>query len=267
MIYGAMNFPVRPVLEEIESISALGFDYLELTMDPPEAASFAIREQKDEILQALNNAGMKLVCHLPSFLFTADLTDRIREASVLEMLDCLETAKELNPLKVVLHPSYITGLGVFVESLAKLYAAESLERIVQKADELELSLCLENMFPRAGSIVNPDEFIPILEQFPSLKITLDIGHANIGSKNGKRNLEFIEKLGDKIGHIHASDNFGKEDNHLPIGAGIINFKKIMKRLRKTGYDDTVTLEIFSNDRNYLRISREKFETILTSSGT
>jgi sugar phosphate isomerase/epimerase len=118
------------------------------------------------------------------------------------------------------------------------------------------------MFPRAGSIVNPDEFIPIFKQFPNLKLTLDIGHANIGSKFDKRNLEFINKLGDRIGHVHASDNFGKDDNHLPIGAGVINFKKIIKRLKKIGYDDTVTLEIFSKDREYLRISRENFDAMI-----
>jgi hypothetical protein len=37
MLYGAMNFPIRPILEELEAISGLGFDYLELAMDPPQA--------------------------------------------------------------------------------------------------------------------------------------------------------------------------------------------------------------------------------------
>ena len=35
MLYGAMNFPVRPFLDELEIFSSLGFDYLELAMDPP----------------------------------------------------------------------------------------------------------------------------------------------------------------------------------------------------------------------------------------
>jgi len=37
MRYGAMNFPVKPVLNELKEIAARGFDYLELTMDPPQA--------------------------------------------------------------------------------------------------------------------------------------------------------------------------------------------------------------------------------------
>lgn len=36
MQFGAMNYPIRPVLEEIEVIGTLGFDYRELAMDAPE---------------------------------------------------------------------------------------------------------------------------------------------------------------------------------------------------------------------------------------
>ena len=32
-----MNFPIKPLLREIEEIGEMGFDYVELTMDPPEA--------------------------------------------------------------------------------------------------------------------------------------------------------------------------------------------------------------------------------------
>ena len=34
MRYGAMNFPIKPVLKELEAFAHLGFDYLELTLDP-----------------------------------------------------------------------------------------------------------------------------------------------------------------------------------------------------------------------------------------
>ena len=57
MIFGAMNFPIKPVLQEIEKIAKLGFDYCELTMDPPQAHATAIRDQKDAILGALETAG------------------------------------------------------------------------------------------------------------------------------------------------------------------------------------------------------------------
>jgi sugar phosphate isomerase/epimerase len=264
MLYGAMNFPVRPILQELEAISGLGFDYLELTMDPPHAHHTTIRRQKDAILKNLENFEMKLICHLPTFLSTADLTDSLRQTSVRETLESLEVAALLEPLKIVLHPSYITGLSVFVVDKAKKLAMESLSQIVEKADNLGLQLCIENMFPRSNSLVQPQDFLEIFDKFPTLKFTLDTGHAHIGGAGDKRNLDFLDKLSDRIAHVHASDNFGKEDNHLPIGAGTIDFYKIIRGLKAIGYDDTVTFEIFSKDRDYLRISREKFAAVVAS---
>jgi sugar phosphate isomerase/epimerase len=264
MQYGAMNFPVRPTLQELEAISDLGFDFFELTMDPPQAHHSMIRSQRDDLLKALGQKRMNLVCHLPTFLGLADLTESIRAASVTEILDSLEVAAELNPLKAVLHPAYITGLGVFVFDRAKQYALQSLKTIVERADRLGVTLCLENMFPKSNSLVEPNEFESIFREFPTLRFTLDVGHANIGGKSGKRILEFIARFPDRLQHVHASDNFGKEDNHLPLGTGTVDFPRIVRSLKDIGYDGTVTFEIFSRDRTYLKTSREKFEAMLQS---
>jgi sugar phosphate isomerase/epimerase len=257
MLYGAMNFPVKPILDELEAISELGFDYLELTMDPPKAHYSIIRQQKKRLLKALDRKQMKLVCHLPSFVYTADLTHGLRKASLNEVIKSLEVAAELGCLKAVLHPSYIMGLGIFVMDQAKEYALESLEAIMEKADQLDLLICLENLFPKAHSLVEPENFADIFVKFPNLKMTLDTGHAHIEDTEGKRAVKFIERFSDRIDHIHVSDNFGEADNHLPVGSGTVNFYEIVKALKGIGYDNTITLEVFSKDRDYLKMSRNK----------
>jgi sugar phosphate isomerase/epimerase len=264
MLYGAMNFPITPILEELEAISKLGFDYLELTMDAPQAHYQLIREIKDELLQALERFHMGLVCHLPTFVSTADLTEGLREASLNEVLGSLEVAAELRAMKVVLHPSPHRGLSVFVIDQARQYALRSLEAVVNKADQLGLPLCLENMCPQSNSLVNPEDFVEIFAHFPGLRMTLDTGHAHIEDKGGGRVLEFVERFPERIFHVHANDNLGREDNHLPIGTGTIDFLEILGALKAMGYDETITLEVFSKDRDYLRMSRDKLATMLAS---
>jgi sugar phosphate isomerase/epimerase len=44
-----------------------------------------------------------------------------------------------------------------------------------------------------------------------------------------------------------------------VGAGKIDFSKIVKALKNCGYDDTATLEIFSEDRRELQESRDRFD--------
>jgi len=263
MHFGAMNFPIVPVIEEIRAVAGMGFDYLELTLDPPESHHTQIRSREKEIRAALSDGGLGLVCHLPTFVYLADLTPVIREASLLEIREALHTAAALNPQKIVLHPPYIGGLGPLVMDRSMGLAMESLEVVVAEAARLNLTLCIENMFPRYPGWIEPKDFIPVLQRFPLLKVTLDFGHANVESRRGDRILGFLEAFGDRIGHVHMSDNLGKGDDHLPIGAGTIDFKKMIRALQKTGYDDTVTLEIFSRDRRYLEISRDRLRGLLS----
>ncbi|MBW2412777.1 MAG: sugar phosphate isomerase/epimerase [Deltaproteobacteria bacterium] len=262
MLYGAMNFPVRPILEEIDEIAALGFDYLELAMDPPDAHYSTIRDNRPQIQSALSAHSMQLVCHLPTFVSIADLTESIRQASLDEMYNSLEVAAELNALKVVLHPGHIGGLASFVMDMALDLGIKSLNAIIAKAHRLGLSVCLENMFPRIQSFYEPSHFTDILERLPDLKLTLDSGHANIGVRNEQKIFEFIRQFGNRIGHVHLSDNLGHRDDHLPIGEGTINFQKIAEALNGCGYDDTITLEIFSEDRRQLQVSRDAFAGML-----
>ena len=264
MLYGAMNFPIKPILEELETIANLGFDYLELTMDAPLAHYRVIREIKDDLVQTLKRSDMRLICHLPTFVSTADLTESLRETSLNEVLESLEVAAELRAMKAVLHPSPHRGLSVFVIDQVRQYALRSLETIVDKADQVGLPLCLENMFPQSNSLVNPEDFDEVFERFPNLKMTLDTGHAHIEDKADTKILDFIERFPDRIYHVHANDNLGKEDNHLPIGAGTIDFPEIVRVLKAIGYDETITLEVFSKDRDYLRLSRDKLANMVAS---
>jgi len=258
MKYGAMNFPIKPLRKEIEEIGELGFDYVELTMDPPEASPLKILAQKRQILELLNQFKMGILGHLPTFVWTSDLYESLRRVSLQENFEALEAAAELGIEKVVLHPGYITGLGKFVLDRAKGYGMDSIEAILKKAVTLNITLCIENMFPQAHFLVHPYEFQSFFESFPEIRLTLDIGHANLGGGKNKSS-EFIRLYGYRIGHVHANDNFGKEDSHLPIGAGIIDFERIIKELKTAQYDETITLEVFSRDRDYLRISKEKIK--------
>lgn len=257
MLYGAMNVPVFPVLDELEQIARLGFDYVELTMDAPAADHKTLGRQEDAVIKSLEGFGMGLVCHLPTFVSPADLTESLREASVNELLESLEVATHLGARKAVIHPAHIRGLGPRVLDEAKGYAMDCIESAVKRAESLGLILCLENLGPQSRFLFEPDGFASVFDRFPTLSMTLDVGHAHLQDNSGRRALDFLNRFSERIGHIHVSDNFGTEDSHLPIGAGSVDFQQFIKGLNQIGYNDTITLEIFSPDRDYLSISKEK----------
>ena len=256
MIYGAMNFPVLPVVDEIRRFSELGFDYLELAMDPPEAHYSIVLENRMAIAKALADHRMGIVCHLPTFVSAADLTDSIRRASIAEMKQSLSVAAELGAQKVVLHPPMISGMGAYVTERVRGYALEFISDMVEVSKDLGITICLENMMPRNGFGVEPTELDMLFWRFPTLQFTLDTGHANLGEGGRTRLSELVERFGERIGHVHLSDNRGIYDDHFPLGSGTIDFQHLARSMKDIGYDGTVTFEIFDEDRSLLTQSRD-----------
>ncbi len=261
MIYGATNHPLRPLTGEIKALAALGFDYLELCMDPPHGMAENLRPKLPEVRSVLSGEGLGLpVAHMPTFVWLADVYPSIREASVTETLKALSLAAEIGVEKVVLHPGYLTGLMNFTPDIGKGYASESLDRILEEAARLGIMVCLENMFPRAGHMFRPEEFADVLQKYPRLMMTLDLGHANIRAPKD-RTAAFVRAAHGRIGHVHVGDNNGQEDEHLPVGAGRVDVAGGLAAIKASGYDSTITLEVFSPDRKYLAMSLKKVRAI------
>ena len=263
MKYGAMNLPIKSIVDEIGELGKLGFDYIELTLDAPEATPEIILRDQDRIKDALSAHQLEIMGHLPTFVSIADLYESIRTASIDENIKALEAGAALGIKEFVIHPGSIRGLGRQVKDRVHKYAYKSLAAIVKKANELQVTLCIENMFPAINSLTEPHEFEKIFRKHPDLMFTLDIAHAHLGT-NKNRSPDFIRLYADRLSHIHISDNFGKDDCHLPIGAGMIYFNRIFKELKEIGYDETITLEVFSRDRDYLSMSLTKIKQMWDS---
>jgi len=258
MQFGAMNFPIYPVFAEIDRIADLGFDYLELAMDPPEAHWTILEPLCAELRSKLQERGLGLVCHLPTFVSIADLTSSIRQASVAEMCHSLQTAHALGAEKITFHPGAVRGMGHFVPDVARGYGLESLDTITRLAADLAMPLCIENMFPGYGAYFEADEYAILFDRYPDLRMTLDTGHAHIGAPDGSRLKRFAERCGHRVAHLHISDNSGHADEHLPPGMGSIDFQWVVGSLKSTGFDATVTFEVFTGNPADLVNSRTRF---------
>jgi sugar phosphate isomerase/epimerase len=119
-----------------------------------------------------------------------------------------------------------------------------LSRIVEYGREYGVTVCIENLSERA------DSFLPAFEAIPELRMTLDIGHAQLLSRQNS-SFRFIDDHFTRISHIHIHDNHGgtsvKDDLHLPLGEGIIDYEAIIASLLNKGYDSTITMEVKPKD--------------------
>ena len=134
------------------------------------------------------------------------------------------------------------------------FQIETLRKLVGEAKEHNLKLIYEPLDTLEDSIKNVSI---ILKKVPELFLHIDIGHANLF---GRKPDEFIRKFHEKLRHVHLHDNKRDLDLHLPMGCGNIDWEKTI-RVLKQYYDGTITLEIFSRDRDYVLLSKEKLTNL------
>ena len=94
----------------------------------------------------------------------------------------------------------------------------------------------------------------------SLQFTLDIGHARLAGGAEKA----IQLMGDNIRHIHISDNFGKKDDHLPVGDGNYDYTPLLDFFKTFPHVISLELVEFSDDPGPVLRARERFLQLIGS---
>jgi sugar phosphate isomerase/epimerase len=107
-------------------------------------------------------------------------------------------------------------------------AIESLRKINQLSNDLGIVFTIENDHKSNDYVLaGYPEQINFLVENVGCKLTFDIGHANTIGKIA----DFTKLLHKFIVNVHLHDNNGKEDEHLPIGKGSIDFTGLLKRMK------------------------------------
>src|SRR5262245_61389483 len=249
MLIGAMNHPARDVLTEIQWIAELGFDFLDLTLEPP----LAVPRRMDlrAVRKALEQTSLAIVGHTAYYLPLCSPFESVRRAAVDELKECLAAFAELGVKWMNLHPDYQAPMHDRAFVIER--NVQSLRELLGAAREVGVGLMIENL---PGSFNSAAQLGQLLEPLPDLGLHLDIGHANL-LVDVNTSAEILKAYGRRLRHVHLHDNKGgSADLHLPLGTGTVQLDYYLRLLQSAGYDGTITLEVFSPDRRYLEYSRE-----------
>jgi sugar phosphate isomerase/epimerase len=156
------------------------------------------------------------------------LSERIREASVMETIASMEQAIELDAKTITFHPGYQSFVIPGHEEKSIEKAKRSLRTIDRLMNEFSITACVENMPSFKFMLGRTAKEMFELIDGTDMKICYDIGHANTVNQME----EIIDLLGDRIKNIHIHDNNGDNDDHMTIGDGNIDFRPVLKKLSK-----------------------------------
>jgi sugar phosphate isomerase/epimerase len=195
-------------------------------------------EVMDEGLHSLENAELlenysaRFTIHSPCRgTNIASLLEPIRCASVEVIGQCFSVAATVDA-GVVVHPGYFAWAEE--RSKAQDQCKKSISELKRLSDEYSVPFFIENMG-------NWDYFLLKIPEEMSLignsSFALDVGHAH-------QNRCLDRFLACPAGHFHLHDNNGKEDSHLAVGDGTIDFVAVMKAVRKNGVAPIIEVATF-----------------------
>ncbi len=196
---------------------------------------------------------IKPTIHTPiSDMNIASPTKLIRKGSVNEIKKSMELANKIDANIVVVHPGRIPFLARIFEDKILDLNHDSLKECATYANDLGLTMCVENMPDMEGYLFKDISKLSDLVEDLDVYMTMDVGHAHNCKFSPKEMLNL-----DRIKHIHLSDNDASWDNHDALGQGTLNFEELFKELKNNNYDDILVIEVknpedVENSLNFLK---------------
>lgn len=161
----------------------------------------------------------------------ASLLEPIRRASVEVMEECFRVAAEVNA-SVVVHPGYFAWEAERAKAEAQL--VRSLDELSHHSRDYGVPFMVENMGNWEYFLLKTPAELPLIGD---AGFALDIGHAH-------QNRCLDAFLARPAQHYHLHDNDGKDDGHLAIGDGTIDFKAVMEVVKKSRINPVIEVATF-----------------------
>jgi len=218
--------------DDVRRLHALGLSFAEIPIVDPEKFFCHITDY-----QALTrNPGIYYLCHGPRE-GDPNNPDTLETTYLPKLMKILMIMSELDMRLLTVH-LWVDARFVSPELID--YKIRLLRRVIDRAKETGIIICLENLSETALHLT------PVFKALPDLGLTLDLGHAQLLAEKNTA-IGFLDQYPDRIKHLHIHDNRGgnspSEDLHLPVGEGVVDFAAIFQKLNEIGYQETITLEL------------------------
>jgi sugar phosphate isomerase/epimerase len=218
--------------EDVTALDELGLQFAEIPIADPDK----FPPLKDTYMDLKNKTGLYYLCHGPREGDPNDV-ETLENVYMPKLVKVLSIMPDLDMRILTIH---LWLDPRFLNRDAIAYKVDFLKRLIERAKEAGITICLENLSETAVHLAG------VFKALPHLNMTLDMGHAQLLSKENTT-YGFIREYPDRIQHIHVHDNRGgnspDDDLHLPVGEGIVDFKRIFQQLKRIGYCGTMTLEL------------------------
>ncbi|KZX16501.1 endonuclease 4 [Methanobrevibacter cuticularis] len=220
--FSSLALFMKPLDKIFQIAKKDGFAGIEILCEGPYWPRYLINNRKklkiDEIADLAKSCNIEIFLHAPTIdLNPASMNKGIRDETEKQTIETLNLADILNAEAITTHPGMVHRRERRIRDLAIEYSIETLKNCQDYADDIGITLSIENMPKKFSYLANcPVEHKMIVENVGS-SATIDWGHAN----TYKNPLDILKTH--NIAYFHLNDNNGLKDQHLLLGEGTSNF--------------------------------------------
>jgi sugar phosphate isomerase/epimerase len=201
-----------------------------------------LNKQRVTILKSIGESyGLKYSVHAPfADINIASPSKPLLKAMLKRLKESISYTSTLNAYMWVFHPGLKTGVSMFYPSMDWLQNLKTTRLLLKIAGDYGVKIAVENVpEPYPFLMKSVEHFAKFYEEInEDIGLVFDVGHANLNGQIER----FLTVFKNNIVHIHAHDNDGKDDQHLGIGLGNIDWSNVANLLRKISYDKIVIIE-------------------------
>jgi len=284
-LYAISKYGYPPTIAKtykvIREMAEMGFKYIELE-GVGDKNIMEVYQEREGFRKLAADLGMKIVNFCPILPSSVSLDKRKRK-SALRLFDIgIEIALHFGsetvqldsfvpPLKFVGGVPYKKAIKFGRQFKVKVdkkfrwqdqwdVIVDTVRICTGKAKSAGLKLLME---PRVGeNVSNTEAILRLMDAVrdESFQAVLDTGHLHAQKEILPLS---IEKLGNRIGYLHVSDNDSRDNRHLPLGKGTIDWEGVFLTLKKHRFNGYVGIDIgeVANLEKAYRDSKKFLENI------
>lgn len=264
-IYAISKYGYPPSMDDtykvIREMADLGFRYIELEGVRKDNL-MEVYNHRNDIKNLCDDLGLEVVnfCPiLPNIVSTDE--EKRREAldlfkvaiEIAEFFNCttIQTDSYTPPLEFVGSAPYKEMINYGLQFKVKVKRGfswnavwdalvDSVTKCSEWARDAGLKLTME---PRVGEIIsNTDAILRLMDEVgdENFGAVLDTAHQHAQKEILPLS---VEKLGNRIYYLHVADNDGRDNLHLGLGKGTIDWEGVFTALKKHGFTGFVAIDV------------------------
>jgi sugar phosphate isomerase/epimerase len=195
-----------------------------------------ITDIKEELARLMPSYNLQLSLHAPfSDVNIGSFNTKIREEALRQVIEAVHVAADLGMKTVTVHPGFLSPISFPDPQKVIEITRDSVRHIDSSIQGLPIKVGIENMPDMVVTTCRkPDDLAYVIEG-TRIGLCFDVGHANTTGQT-----ENFYRMKDKFVNVHLHDNDGRNDYHMPLGEGTVDFDSVLGEL--SDYSGTFVLE-------------------------